>query len=128
MPGSSPRSSPGTTELSIALLLSWSTAATAIATTAARAQASLARGTRRSRSRIGCIGRSAVNQAFDQDPVDDLQGEDREDRTEVEAAERRDDSPEDAQERFADVAQEPEDRVHRARVRRPQPHREQQPP
>src|SRR6266581_2891010 len=58
----------------------------------------------------------AVDDSFDDDPVEYRKREDREHRAEVQSAEGRDQAPEDAQERFADVAQEREHLVERARV------------
>src|SRR5947209_3187972 len=69
---------------------------------------------------------SAVDQRLDDDDVEDLQSEDRDDRAEVEPPERRQDAAEDAQVRFDDVAQEPQHRIERARVRRPQARGEKQ--
>src|SRR4051812_47862455 len=96
-PGSSLRSSPSTMLALTACLVSWSAATTTASTSTARSHGPAAR-----------IGASAVDQVVDDDGVDDLQREDREDRAEVEPAEGRQHPPEDAQERLADVAQEAE--------------------
>src|SRR5271157_6488741 len=95
MPGSTFCSSPGTIECSIARFESWSATITATATRPARSQAASTTGTRRGRpSGTGCevLGRPrsstgriglAVDQAIDDDAVDDLQADDCQKRAEV---------------------------------------------
>src|SRR5439155_1601851 len=149
MPGSSLRSSPAGIECSTARLLSWSAATTAASTASARvspprnsvkrrfaasnsptpADVALAP---RARGRPGTERRSrtsplAVNDPVDDDAVDDLQREDRQQGAEVDPAERGQHAAEDAQERFADVAQEPDHVIERARVWRADSDREEQP-
>src|SRR2546421_487693 len=128
MPGSSLRSSPAVIECSTARLLSWSASTTAASTASARVSAPRKSVKRRfaasnsltpayvalallARSRPGNERRpraspSAVNDPVDDDAVDDLQREDRQQGAEVDPAECRQHAAEDAQERFADVAQE----------------------
>src|SRR3954454_6251783 len=116
MPGRKLCSSPGLTPLRIRCLLSWSRATTSSATPPAARQ-----------ERIATLPLpSAVDQALDDDEVDDLEREDRDDRAEVPAAEAGQRSPEQPEERFDGVAQELEHGVAGPRVRRPQPGREQQ--
>src|SRR5205823_926624 len=147
-PGSSLRSSPAGIECSTARLLSWSASTTAASTTSARVPAPRKSVKRRfaashsrtpadlapalpARSRPGTERRSrafslAVNDPVDDDAVDDLQCEDRQQGAEVDPAECWQHAPEDAQERFADIAQEPDHVIQRARVRRADSDREQQ--
>src|SRR5271154_2150485 len=104
-PGSSFRSPPGTIECLTAFLLSWSTASTTSTTRTASSHATPAR------IRLGGLPlrsteRSAVDDVFDHDVVDDRQRDDRQDRAEVDAAKRRDHPAKDPQEWIADVAQE----------------------
>src|SRR5271163_4042467 len=120
MPGSTFCSSPATIECSIARFESWSATITATATRPARSQAASASGTRRGRPPgTGCealggprssTGRIelTVDQAIDDDAVDDLQGDDCQKRAEIDPPERGDQTAEDAQEWLADVAQKTE--------------------
>src|SRR2546427_3518288 len=148
MPGSSLRSSPAGIECSTARLLSWSATTTAASTASARIPAPRGSVKRcfaasnsptsaelplapRARGGPGTERRSraspsAVNDPVDDDAVDDLQREDRQQGAEVDPAEGGEHAAEDAQERFADVAQEPDHVIQRARVRRADSDREEQ--